>query len=68
VNEDGNTIIDGIAIVPGEILIVTDANSFHARPLLPACPNSHDRDFDVADWGERIEQAVPLLTTLPPHP
>src|SRR5690348_13217027 len=29
---------------------------------------SHDRDLDVVDRGQRIEQAVPLLTTLPPDP
>src|SRR2546427_798577 len=33
-----------------------------------ACPNSHDRDLDVVDRGQRIEQAVPLLTALPPDP
>ena len=29
---------------------------------------SHDRDLDVVDRGQRIEQAVPLLTTIPPDP
>src|SRR5438876_1988579 len=30
--------------------------------------DSHDRDLDVVDRGQRIEQAVPLLTALPPDP
>jgi serine/threonine protein kinase len=34
----------------------------------PVFPNSHDRDLDVMNWGQRIEQTVPLLTTLPPDP
>src|SRR5437773_11217181 len=33
-----------------------------------ACSNSHDRDLDVVNRGQRIEQAVPLLTALPPDP
>src|SRR5215469_17317010 len=30
--------------------------------------NSHDRDLDVVNRGQRIEQAVPLLTPLSPDP
>src|SRR5215469_14964317 len=38
--------------------------SEHGRSKLA----SHDCDLDVVDRGQRIEQAVPLLTTLPPDP
>src|SRR5215467_4136027 len=38
--------------------------SEHGRSKLA----SHDSDLDVVDRGQRIEQAVPLLTALPSDP
>src|SRR5690348_5441883 len=39
-----------------------------SRDQIGAHANSHDRDLDVVNRRQRIEQAVPLLTALPTDP
>src|ERR1700730_3015033 len=47
-------------------------SNLRARSGSSASPDgtseSHDRDLDVVDRGQRIKQAIPLLTALPPDP
>src|SRR5215471_19620000 len=36
--------------------------------LHPVCLSSHNTDLDIVNRRQRIEQAIPLFTTLPPDP
>src|SRR5215471_7053626 len=36
--------------------------------LHPVCLSSHNTDLDVVNRRQRIEEAIPLFTTLPPDP